>query len=54
MVVSDGSPSVKQSAAITAGTGNDPLGTLNVVLHEPLPLTGTCTFSGNEVDETDT
>jgi hypothetical protein len=54
MVVSDGSPSVKHAAAMSAGRGSAPPGTWNVVLHDPAPLTGTWTLSGNDVDETDT
>jgi hypothetical protein len=53
MVVSDGSPSVKQAAAMSAGTGSDPFGTLNVVLHDPALLTGAWMLSGNDDDETD-
>jgi hypothetical protein len=52
--VSDGSPSVKHAAAISAGTGSAPPGTLNVVLHDPALLTGTWTLRGSDVDETDT
>jgi hypothetical protein len=53
-VVNDGSPSVKHAARTSAGRGSAPLGTVKVVLQDPEPFTGTWTFSGNDVDETDT
>jgi hypothetical protein len=45
---------VTQTAAITAGTGSEPLGTVNDRLQAPALFTGTCTFSGSDVDDTDT
>jgi hypothetical protein len=54
MVVSDGRPSVKQAATITAGTAGVPCGTVNDVLHDPPLDTAACWASGSVVDETDT